>query len=266
MGLRKFVLSGVVFAALAAGSAALAAPGSDPNLWLADIHGGKPVAWAKAQTDKSNALLKADPDYAKIRDSLLADLNAPQRIPEGDLDHEWVYNFWQDAGHVRGIWRRTTIADYTKLAPHWQTLLDVDKLDKDAGKNWVWKGADCNTAHDRCLVRLSPGGGDALEIREYDALTQKFIDGGFALAVAKSSAFYIDDNTILFATDFGPGSLNTSGYPRIVKLWHRGEKIADAKTVFEGKMSDVWARPFVNHGPSGTVAGIARGITFCTGE
>lgn len=265
MRVQKSILGGLVVAALTA-AGALAAPDNDPNLWLADIHGAKAVAWAKAQTEESDAALKSDPDYAKIRASILTDLNMPERIPLGDVEHEWVYNFWQDAAHVRGIWRRTTIADYATKAPHWQTLLDVDKLDKDTGKNWVWKGADCNTAHDRCLVRLSPGGGDAIVIREYNALTQKFIDGGFSLPVAKSSAFYIDDNTILFATDFGPGSLNTSGYPRFVKLWHRGETLAQAKTVFEGKVSDVWAQPFVHHGPDGTVAMIARGITFFTGE
>jgi len=264
--IRNLVLGGVVLGVLAAAGVASAASDNDPNLWLADIHGAKAVAWAKTQTAKADAVLKSDPDYARIRNSILSDLNRPERIPEGDVDHEWVYNFWQDAAHVRGLWRRTTIADYATKDPHWQTLLDVDKLDKDSGKNWVWKGADCNTAHDHCLVRLSPGGGDALEIREYNALTGKFIDGGFSLGIAKSYASYIDDNTVLFATDFGPGTLNSSGYPRFVKLWHRGEKIADARTVFEGKVSDVWAQPSVHTGPDGTVATIARGITFFTGE
>ena len=39
---------------------------------------------------------------------------------------------------------------------------------------------------------------------------------------------------MFFGTDFGPGSMTKSGYPRIVKLWHRGEAIAAAATLLEG--------------------------------
>ena len=38
-------------------------------------------------------------------------------------------------------------------------------------------------------------------------------------------------------TDFGPGTLTDSGYPRLVKLWKRGTPLASAVTVFEGEQS-----------------------------
>ena len=239
---------------------------NDPNLWLTDIHGAKPLAWVKQQNARSDAAIKADPQYAKDRASILTVLNADDRIPEGTLDHQWVFDFWQDAGHVRGIWRRTTIADFTSKTPHWQTLLDVDKLDRDTHQNWVWKGSDCTPSFDRCLISLSPGGGDAQVIREFDPKSGKFSDDGFALTVAKSTARYIDDDTVLFATDFGKGSITPSSYPRIVKLWKRGEPLSAAKTIFTGRPNDDAARPLVFRGPYGMVAMVMRQVSFFEAE
>ena len=252
-------------AALAA-AAALTPDSPDPYLWLADIHGAKPLAWVKEQNAKTFAVLKSDADYESDRQSILKVLNANDRIALGSLDRGDVYNFWQDAQHVRGLWRRTSNADYAQAAPHWETLLDVDALDKAEGKNWVWEGYDCAPGMKTCLIQLSPGGGDAVAVREYDPKAKTFLDNGFTLAVAKSNATYVDPDTVLFGTDFGPGTLTASSYPRIVKLWHRGEPIAAAKTVYEAKASDVSARAVVYHGPYGTVALIERGVTFFTNE
>src|SRR3569833_1114396 len=79
---------------------------TDPNLWLSDIHGAKAVAWAKERPDKTLATLKSDPNYQRDYDSLLKVLNANDRIAMGNLDHGDVLNFWQDAQHVRGLWRK----------------------------------------------------------------------------------------------------------------------------------------------------------------
>jgi prolyl oligopeptidase len=240
----------------------LAAADNDPYLWLADIHGARALAWAKEQTAKSDAALKSDRQYASDRAAILKVLNANDRIPEGELHHHWVLNFWQDAQHVRGIWRRTTVADYATKSPHWQTLLDVDRLDAETHKNWVWKGADCTPNFNRCLISLSPGGGDAVAIREYDPNTQKFLDDGFSLAIAKSTARYVDNNSILFATDFGPGTITPSSYPRIVKLWKRGTPLGTAKIVFKAAKTDMAAAPDVFRGPYGTVALVVRRPSF----
>jgi prolyl oligopeptidase len=250
-------------------AAAVAAPAtdSDPYLWLSDINGGKALEWVKAQNAKSEAVLKSDPGYRKDYDALLAILNSNDRIPQPDvLDHQWVFNFRQDAKHVRGLWRRTTIADYAKVDPNWQVLFDVDKYDRDTGKNWVWQGADCTPSFSRCLVSLSPGGTDAHEVHEFDPKSGKFVDGGFTLASAKSEARYLDDNTILFTNDFGPGSITPSSYPRIAKLWHRDEPLSAAKTVYETKMSDIGANLLVSHGPYGVVPMVVRTISSFAGE
>jgi len=259
----KAALAGL---ALCIAGAAAAVVDTDPNLWLSDIHGAKALAWVKEQNARSDAALRYDPRYAQDYAAILKSLDVPDRIPLGQLDHGFVYDFWQGADHVRGLWRRTTVADYAAAAPHWQTLLDLDRLDADEHTQWVWEGADCAPGSDLCLVRLSPGGGDASVVREFDLKTGAFVKDGFTLPVAKSSATYLDANTILFATDFGAGTLTTSSYPRIVKLWHRGTSIADAKTIFEAKEGDIAARPRVYHQSDSSTALIDRGLTFFTSE
>ena len=243
-------------------AAAAAADGANPYLWLAQTHGPKALAWVEAQNGRSDLALETQPTYARDRSQILDVLNANSRIPEGTLDHGWVLDFWQSADHVRGIWRRTTIADYARKAPHWQTLLDVDALDRQLHKDWVWQGADCTAAFDRCLVTLSPGGGDAAEVKEYDPQTRRFVTDGFTLPVAKSTAVYLNPDAVLVATDFGPGSLTPSSYPRIVKLWRRGEPLTSARTVFAGRHADMSVNPEVFRGPYGTVALVVRQPSF----
>jgi prolyl oligopeptidase len=252
--------------ALAQDTSALTPDSPDPYLWLTDIHGAKPLAWAKEQNEKTFSVLQSDPQYKKDFDSILTVLNANDRIAMGELDHGDVTNFWQDAGHIRGIWRKTSAADYRNADPKWDVLLDVDKLDADEDTDWVWQGARCAPGMKRCLVRLSPGGGDASVVREYDPKAKVFLKDGFSLSVAKSNAEYVDADTILFGTDFGPGSMTISSYPRIVKLWHRGEPIGAAKTVFEGSATDISSSPRVFRGPYGTISLIVHGLTFFTAE
>ncbi len=239
---------------------------ADPFLWLEDIHGAKAMEWVKAQNARSTTTLQADPDYQTDYNSILKVMDATDRIPFGQLDHNEVFNFWQDAAHPKGLWRRTTIADYANAQPHWETLLDLDKLAAEEKQNWVWKGADCAPSLRHCLISLSRGGGDAVVVREFDLASRTFMKDGFVLPEAKSSITYLDDDTVLFATDFGPGSMTTSGYPRIVKLWKRGEPRSDAKAIYEGKADDVGDNGVAFHGPAGNLGLIQRDISFFTSE
>jgi prolyl oligopeptidase len=238
----------------------------DPYIWLSDIHGARATAWVAAENARSNAALTIDPRYAVFREEILKSLDTEDRIPLVNVDHGSVYNFWQDAAHVRGLWRRAGVTEYRNANPNWDILLDVDKYDSEQHKNWVFQGASCSTANKRCLIDLSPGGGDANEIFEFDPAKRVFLPDGFHLALAKSTADYIDDDTVLIATDFGPGTLTKSSYPRIVKIWHRGQPLAAAVTVFEARPDDIAARPVIFRGPWGTLALIDRGLTFFTSD
>ena len=245
---------------LASGAFAL----DDPYVWLEDVHGAKPLAWAREQNAKSLAPLKADPRYQKNYDSVLSVLDATDRIPMGALRGSNVYNFWQDAQNPKGIWRRTSIAGYQTASPRWQVLLDVDALAKTESENWVFKGAGCAPGETRCLVRLSRGGGDAVVTREYDLATMKLMEGGFSLPEAKVELEYLDGDTILFGTA-RDGETN-SGYARTVKVWKRGTPIASATLLYEGTKEDVLVAPMVFHTKEGNFPFVVRAVSFFESE
>lgn len=220
--------------------AAGARPVEDPFQWLEDVQGEKALAWVQEHNAKTIAVLEARPEYKPIYARTLEILDSKEKIPTPELLGETVYNFWKDDAHERGIWRRTTLASYRKAAPQWETVLDVDALAKADGKSWVFHGATCLApTYERCMVNLSPGGSDTHIYREFDTKKKDFVAGGFSLPEAKSQVAWRDLDTLWVGTDFGPGSLTTSGYPRIVKLWKRGTPLGDARIVYEGKAEDV---------------------------
>jgi len=212
----------------------------DPFLWLEDIHGARAMDWVKTENAKTTKQFVGNAEFDKTRDSILEVLDSDARIPAVSRMGDYLYNFWRDKANPRGIWRRTTLAEYRKPAPQWEVLLDIDALNKAENKRWVFKGSDClKPAYTRCLLSLSPDGGDAVTVREFDIPSKSFVKDGFELPVAKTEASWIDENTLYVGTDFGPGTMTASSYPRIVKEWKRGTPIADAKTVYEGKTTDL---------------------------
>ena len=240
---------------------------TDPYLWLEEVEGEKALEWVKARNTPSVAVLEAQPRFAEYRAKAEAILSDKRRIPTPSIQGENVVNFWQDDTHVRGIWRKATLKSYLSGQPQWRTLIDMDQLAKAEGKNWVWKGATClKPDYVRCLVALSNGGKDAVEVREFDTVTGQFVADGFRLPEAKMQLDWLDRDTLIVGTDFGEGSLTSSGYPRILKGWKRGTDLAAARTVFEASAEDVWAAPDVSISERGTYPVIMRGISFYTGE
>ncbi len=254
----------MVLSAIAGGVASSAE--EDPFLWLEDVHGPEALRWVEGLNAIALDRLKSDPLYPQTYDIVLGLLNAEDRIPMGTLRRGYVFNFWQDAEQTRGLWRRTTVQSYETAMPEWEVLLDVDALAATEGKNWVFDGADCAPRLDRCLISLSPGGTDAVETREFEIATRSFVRDGFALSEAKSEAVYVDGDTVLFATDFGEGTMTASGYPRIVKLWRRGTPVSDAVTVSEGIIEDVGVWPYVMQGDAGPVLIAIRAVSFFESE
>jgi prolyl oligopeptidase len=264
--MRNRLIVPIVLGFLALTGMVAMAEDQDAYLWLEDVHGAKPLAWVAEQNTRTKGVVEADPRYQTDHDAVLKVLDATDRIPMGSIVRQYVFNFWQDAENPKGVWRRTTVADYANPSPHWEILIDVDKLATDEHENWIWKGATCTDDLKRCLVLLSRDGGDAHVIREFDLTTKTFVKDGFTLAHAKSDASYIDDDTIIFDTDFGADTMTKSGYPRIVKIWHRGEAIDKAKTLLEGKPEDIAVQTSVMSGPAGTYAMVVRGVSFFENE
>ncbi len=221
-------------------AASAADDNNDPFLWLEEVQGARALAWVKEQNARSTKVLEAVPEFAPTVAKTLAILDSKEKIPTPELLGAAVYNFWRDGEHQHGLWRRTTLASFRTASPAWETVLDVDALAKADGVDWVFHGAQCLAPeYRRCMITLSRGGSDAAVVREFDTVAKQFVAGGFALPEAKSQVAWRDLDTLWVGTDFGPGSLTSSGYPRILKLWTRGTPLAEARTVFEGRPEDV---------------------------
>lgn len=217
-----------------------AAAEKDKYLWLEDVLGEKAISWVKERNAETAEKYEKTDEFKQLEEGLLKILNSKERIPYVKKEGNYFYNFWKDQNNPRGIWRRTTLEEYIKKEPKWETVLDIDDLNKKEGENWVWHGAqflrpDCKKA----LLSLSRGGADADVVREFDVENKEFVKDGFQIPEAKGEMSWIDENTVYVATDFGAGSMTTSGYPRIVKIWKRGTPLEKAETVFEGKNEDM---------------------------
>jgi prolyl oligopeptidase len=231
----------------------------DPFLWLEEVEGTQALSWVEEQNAASFERLSKVPEYQSTLDTLMEIYDSEDNIPGIGFMGPFVYNFWQDAEHVRGIWRRTSLESYATEDPAWETIIDLDALAEAEGENWVWKGASCLwPEHRHCMVSLSRGGADATVKREFDTFAKGFVDGGFQLDEAKSTVSWMDENTLWVATDFGEDSLTSSGYPRIVKLWRRGAPLDHAETVFEGRQDDVFVVGTSMHSPEGRTDLVVR--------
>ena len=269
-------MSRLVHACLAAGLAAAAVSGhaqeqntvaNDPHAWLEDVEGQKQLDWVRAQNAKAEAEIASTPAFKELEASILAILDSDAKIPGVQKIGPYYYNFWKDKQHERGLWRRTTLEEYRKPQPRWETVLDLDALNKAEGKNWVWHGADCRKPdYTRCLIALSRGGADADETREFDLTTKTFLKDGFYRPEAKGGLGWKDADTVYVFTDFGEGSMTTSGYPRVVKEWKRGTPLSAATVVYEGKPDDMYIAAFHDDTPGFERDFVSRTLAFYNDE
>jgi prolyl oligopeptidase len=206
---------------------------TDEWIWLEEIYGDDALEWVNEQNEKTLAALDQSA-LKKTSSRILEVLDSNDRIPMVARHGDFLYNFWRDSEHPRGLWRRTTMDSYRKSSPEWDVLLDVDELAREEDTEWVFAGANMlppdNT---RALLRLSPDGGDAVVVREFDLEGRTFVENGFSLPLAKCQVAWVDRDTVLVSTDFGPGSLTTSSYPRQARRWRRGTPLASAEPIME---------------------------------
>jgi len=254
--------------AFAATPAAASGDAADPYLWLEDVHGSRAMEWVKAQNARTNAVLETDPHYPSLLEDAKSLEMAEDRIPEPQVIGGKVYNFWQDAAHQHGIWRRTTWDDYQTPSPKWQSILGLDLLSSTERANWFWKGAICREpAEDRCILALSDGGEDAVTLREFDLKSGGFVDGGFSLPRSKQELAWEDADTLLVAREWTPGEITQSGYAFVVKRIKRGEPLSAAIEVFRGTPQDVAVAPSAFEDGAGHHAVVLqRAVSFFESE
>ena len=265
----KALVSGLVAMTILASGAHAAEPAAgDPFLWLEEVEGERALDWVRGQNSRSLSVLEADPRYQAFHDQALAIAEATDRIPFPTLRKGAIYNFWQDATNVRGLWRQTTLDSYVTPAPVWSTILDVDALAAAESANWVFKGSACRWPdYGRCLVSLSDGGKDAVQVREFDLATQSFVPDGFRLPEGKQDTAWNGADSLLVAREWEPGQVTESGYAYIIKRLSRGQPLEAAVEVFRGEPTDVAAGPAVLHDGDGhSVVLFSRAVTFYEGE
>jgi prolyl oligopeptidase len=213
----------------------------DPFLSLEELDDPGALAWVEQQNARTRAAWCGGADFESLRQRL-ADAYLPRERPViPDRWKDWAYDLWQDERNPKGIWRRTPWAAWRGGRPEWQNLLDFDALGAAEDTPWVCVELDILYPDgDRALITLSPGGSDALVVREFDIDAQRFVDDGFAIAKAgKHTASWIDRNTLYVGWDNGRKTLTRSGYPREVRRWARGTALADAPVVFKGAFGDI---------------------------
>ena len=229
------------------------AQSADPYLWLEDVSGERALAWVREQNSRAEKVFAADPRYDALRARFLEVLDSRAKIPYVTRMGPDYYNFWRDARNPRGLWRRTPVTEYAKTEPRWETVLDLDALAKSENESWVWKPPVClrparrDDPYDRCMLQLSRGGADAIVAREFDLRSKTFVADGFSVPEAKTEIDWDDRDHLWIGTDFGPGSLTSSGYARIAKRWKRGTPLAEAQTVFSGETTDVAIAAYKEH-------------------
>ncbi|HCC48799.1 MAG TPA: S9 family peptidase [Elusimicrobia bacterium] len=236
---------------------------TDPHLWLEEVNGEKALAWARERNKETLAELQADPRYQGFYDTALGILDAKDRIPYAGIYGDLVYNFWRDAEHVKGLWRRAPLAEYLKQDTAWETVLDLDKLSEEEKETWVFSGAVFLQPGNRfCLLRLSRGGKDAVLIREFDTVNKTFVEDGFKLEESKSGVCWLDKDTLLLSDALAPDSLTDSGYSRVVREWKRGTPPRSGPVLYEGLKADMMVYAMCSCRPEGTHSFVVRRPSF----
>jgi prolyl oligopeptidase len=227
---------------------------ADPFLGLEDVEAPSSMAWVAAENARTAKRLESDPRYETFHSQARTIFTSSDRIPWPDFRAGGVDNFWQDGTHIHGIWRHATLASFRSATPQWETLLDLDALSKAEGRNWIWKGVVCRQPDETvCLLRLSDGGTDAVEIREFNTKTLQFVEGGFTSPASKQSNDWLDADTLISARDWKSGDVSSSGYPLVIKTISRS---GAASVVYQAEKSDVGAEFSVLHGRNGKTDGV----------
>lgn len=252
------------------------------HAFLEEVEGEAALSYVKELNSECLTSL-SDPISTPLYSRILAILNNKEKIPYVRKIGPFLYNFWKDEEHIRGLWRRTSLESYVTSNPTWETVLDLDALGREEGESWVYKGhklcdLDMNVDPSRTLLMLSRGGSDATVIREFDLISKTFVppeNGGFVVPEAKSRVSWLTPDVLLIGTNFdaltpssasASPSLTSSGYPRTIHRWLRGTALSASVCEFEGEVSDVSVGTSVTMHAGHVFEWRTRAMTFYTSK
>jgi prolyl oligopeptidase len=235
----------VVAVCLSAGAAQSPKEPPDPYMWLEEIDSPKSLEWVQARTDAARTWLKA---HGAVYESVMAPLapvvpNKTPPLPASPvLQGQYVDVSPRPAFSPRGVWGRFTLDGFINRSAPPPILLDADALGRSEGVPWVLGGTECLApAYIRCLVRLSRGGSEAVEMREFDVESRRFVENGFVVPEEHTQAVWADENTIYVAITsrrnrgWVPGQ---SGSRREIRVWRRGTPFEKAPVLLAGDPKD----------------------------
>jgi prolyl oligopeptidase len=235
----------------------------DPYIWLEEVEGDEAMQWVLKQNERTRQELKALPVYQTLFDNTLDILTSTDRIAYPSIHGDMLYNFWSDGEHPRGIYRRTSWESYLSGSPEWDVVLDMDAVVAEEGTPWAFRGMTCLLPEERiCMVSLSPGGSDAVEVREFDVEAKVFVEGGFTVPVSKNSVAWVDQNTLLVSHNLDPEYVTSSGYSRAAHRWERGTALDAAPIILEAGETDMGVFVSTQETADGPMTVVARLITI----
>ncbi len=248
-----------------------ASSAKDPFLWLEAQRDPKAVDWAKGETRKTIERLQAFPSYAQVKQGLETTLKGAPPQPGIVLMGNRALRFLVTEANPFGQ-LQVAQRDANGVPGAWRTALDLTALRKQSGISyellaWALDDACLPPEYNRCLLKLSHGGGDETELREFDLDKGEFVKDGFQVPKSLSMAQWLNRDLILVQQTATPGSRHTlNNFPTAVQLWRRGQPLKDAKVIYEARPSDVWiVSTAAGIGPS-RYAVIARTIDYWTFE
>ena len=245
-----------------------ASASADPYAWLEDVTGDKALTWVKARNAESTAELASTPAFQQLKKDLLAILDSSARIPYVSKRGPYFYNFWRDAKNPKGLWRRTTLEEYRKTGPQ-VGRRHRSRRAGQGGERELGVGRRPDPApglHACARVAVARRRRRQPWCASSTWTTRTFVKDGFALPEAKGGVSWIDKDHVYVSTDFGPGSMTTSGYPRIAKLWTRGTPLSAATTVYEGQPTDMSISAVFDDTPGFERHFVSRAIAFYKSE
>ena len=239
----------------------------DPFMWLEEVEGERALSQIRDWNERSLQVLESDQRFSVFEKQALSILESSEKLQYPVPINGYVYNFWKDSTHVRGLYRRMLLSEYLEGKRDWDVIIDVDKIAEEEGESWVFKGLIfLKPDYDYAMVSLSRGGSDASISREFHIPSKSFVENGFHIPQSKSTVSWFDVDNLLVGTNTGDGSLTESGYPRTIRFWKRTTKLVDAPVVFEGKQTDVGVWSTTVHTGGKQFVLTTRAISFHTTE
>lgn len=218
------------------------AEAQDPYLWLEAVHDPKALAWAAERTKAATAELQAKPLYKQLEQELRGVLTASASPPSYLVLGDKLVRIRRDAAHPHGLME---VAKHKagQATTQWRLALDVGALREAEGKPYelvinAMKSLCLAPAYERCLLALSPGGADDVELREFDLVKGAFVEGGFRTKPSHIQAAWIDPDRVVIAHTEGGSPAFANGWARAVRMWSRGTPVTNAPVIYTAPPTD----------------------------